>query len=163
MATGEMPETPDQWEPFRYYLGSWTGTGSGKPGVSSTTRTYTLVLGDQFVEVRSRSTFDPQEANPSGEVHEELGLISYDKRRSRYVLREFHVEGTVIQYVLQPPAPGSQKLVFVTEAIENIPPGWQARTTLEIHSRDRFRETFELAGPGKPWACTITTELHRAP
>lgn len=161
MATYESPDPADLWGPLRYLLGSWCGTSSGKPGVSSTDRTYTLILDGQFIEVRGRSTFEPQQSNPSGEVHEELGLISYDKGRSRHVLREFHVEGYVNQYVLEPPS-GSQKLVFVTEAIENIPPGWQARTTLEILSPDSFRETFELAGPGKPWSCYITSELHRS-
>lgn len=151
----------DVWEQLRYFLGSWTGTGTGKPGVSSTIRTYSLVLADQFIEVRSQSTYAPQENNPSGEVHEELGLISYDKGRSRYVLREFHVEGYVNQYVLEPPAEGDQTLVFVTEAIENIPPGWRARTTLEILTEDSFRETFELAGPGRGWACYITSVLYR--
>jgi hypothetical protein len=163
MATNETPNASDLWKPFRYFLGSWTGTGRGKPGVSTTTRTYSLTLADQFIEVKSLSTYEPQESNPSGEVHEELGLISYDKGRSRYVLREFHVEGYVNQYVLEPLAPGSQKMIFVTEAIENIPPSWQARTTLEILSRDSFRETFELAGPGKPWSCYINSDLHRAP
>lgn len=163
MSTDEALDESDGWEPFRYFLGSWRGTGTGKPGVSSTTRTYSLILGDQFVEIRSRSVYEPQESNPTGEVHDELGLISHDKSRSLYVLREFHVEGYVNQYVLEPPAPGSQTLVFVTEAIENIPPGWRARTTLEILSPDSFRETFDLAGPGKPWSCYIINDLHRDP
>ena len=161
MPAEETPGVGDPWQPFRYFLGSWTGTGTGKPGTGATTRTYALILAGQFLEIRSRSTFEPQERNPSGEVHEELGLISYDQGRSRYVLREFHVEGYVNQYVLEPFAPGIQKLVFVTEAMENIPPGWKARTTIEILSEDRFRETFELAAPGKPWACMITSDLHR--
>lgn len=162
MATNESPESVHLWGPLRYLLGSWIGTSSGKPGVSTSERSYTLILGDQFIEVKGRSTFEPQEANPSGEVHEELGLISYDKDRSRYVLREFHVEGYVNQYVMEPAPPGGQKLVFATETIENIPPGWQARTTLEILSPDSFRETFELAGPGKPWSCIITSGLQRS-
>lgn len=161
MSTDQTSDKPDVWEPFRYFLGSWTGNTSGKPGTGSNSRTYSLILGGQFIEVKGRSSFEPQERNPSGEVHEELGLLSYDRGRSRYVLREFHVEGFVNQYVLEPPAPESQTMVFVTEAIENIPPGWQARTTLEILSPHTFRETFELAGPGKPWACYITSELHR--
>lgn len=161
MSINEAADSYDVWELLRYFLGSWTGTGTGKPGISSTTRTYSLILADQFVEVRSQSTYEPQGSNPSGEVHEELGLISYDKGRSRYVLREFHVEGYVNQYVLEPLAEGDQTLVFVTEAIENIPPGWRARTTLEILSADSFRETFDLAGPGKEWVCFITNVLHR--
>jgi hypothetical protein len=47
------------------------------------------------------------------------------------VLRQFHVEGFVNQYVLEP---GStpERLVFTTEAIENIPAGWRARETIRV-------------------------------
>jgi hypothetical protein len=38
---------------------------------------------------------------------------------------------------------------FITEGIENIPPGWIARETYQILNPDDFVEVFELAGPGK--------------
>ncbi len=161
LTADDIHHTADLWEPFRYFLGTWTGTGRGEPGISSTTRTFSLILAGRFVEVKGRSVYEPQEGNPSGEIHEDLGLISYDKARSRYVLREFHVEGFVNQYVLEPPAPGHQNLLFVTEAIENIPPGWKARKTWEILSQDNFHETFDLAGPGESWSCYVTNDLHR--
>jgi len=162
MATTSVSEPRDLWQPFRYFLGSWTGTGTGKAGESTGERSYALTLADQFLLVKSRSVFAPQEGSSSGETHEDLGLISYDRARDRYVLREFHVEGYVNQYVLEPLAEGENRFVFVTEAIENIPPGWRARITLEILSPDSFQEMFELAGPGKEWACFVDSELHRA-
>ena len=64
------------------------------------------------------------------------------------MLREFHVEGFVNQYVLEEWDPDKGRLIFRTEAIENIPLGWQARTTYEILAENTFRETFNLAGPG---------------
>lgn len=162
MTADDIHHIADLWEPLRCFLGTWTGTGRGQAGISAVIKTYSFALADRFLEVKGRSIYEPQEGNPSGEIHEELGLISYDKVRSRYVLREFHVEGFVNQYVLEPPAPGNQKLVFVTEAIENIPPGWTARTTWEILSQDSFREIFDLAGPGEPWSCYVTNDLYRA-
>ena len=94
-------------------------------------------------------------------MHEEVGYFSYDANRQKHVLREFHVEGYVNQYLLEDRGPGGQKFVFVTEAIENIPPGWSARTTYEILDENCFRETFELAGPEQEWRCFITNELER--
>jgi hypothetical protein len=76
------------------------------------------------------------------------------------VFREFHVEGYVNQYVLEEHIDGSL-FTFVTESIENIPSDWRARTTIEILSEDRFREVFDLAGPGEEWACYITNEFQR--
>lgn len=48
----------------------------------------------------------------------------------------------------------TDKVVFTTEAIENIPAGWRARETYIVHGTDEFEETFELASrpprPDKP-------------
>ena len=40
-------------------------------------------------------------------------------------------------------------MVFVTEAIENIPAGWRARETYQILNDNEFTERFELAAPGQ--------------
>ncbi|MBA7641180.1 hypothetical protein ES703_48856 [subsurface metagenome] len=162
MSPSDSQDTIDRWKPFQFFLGSWNGTASGHPGIGSVDRNYSLILADQFIEVRNRSVYPPQEANPSGEIHEDLALISYDKSRSLYVMREFHVEGYVNQYILEPPADGSQSYVFVTESIENISTGWRARTTLEVNSGDSFQETFDLAGPDQEWVCYITNEFTRS-
>lgn len=120
------------------------------------------MLNDQFIQITDRSVYEPQEKNLKGEVHEEIGYISYDRSRGKFVLREFHVEGYVNQYILEDSAAEGKVLVFRTEAIENIPTGWQARTTYEIWGEDEFRETFELAGPDQEWSCFITNEFKRA-
>lgn len=160
--TDETPvDTADPWREWRYFLGRWQGKGTGKPGESAVERTYRLVLNEQFIELADRSTYPPQERNPEGEIHEEIGYISHDRQRGRFILREFHVEGYVNQYVLKDREPQALTFVFETEAIENMPPGWSARTTYEIMDQDHFRETFDLAGPQGGWRCFITNELER--
>jgi len=141
--------TRDTWEPFRYFVGSWEGTSKGQPGVSKTQREYKFVLNGKFLHVQNRSVYDPQPKNPKGEVHEDWGLLSFDKGRKQFVLRQFHVEGFVNQYVQSTSDTDSKSLVFVTEQIENIPAGWRARETYRIVSADEFVEVFELAEPGK--------------
>jgi hypothetical protein len=140
---------PDVWEPFRYFVGTWEGTGKGQPGVSKMQREYKLVLNGKFLQVQSRSVYEPQAKNPNGEIHEEWGLLSFDKNRKQYVLRQFHVEGFVNQYVMTSPKTDGKTFVFTTESIENIPAGWRARETYRIISADEFVEEFELAAPGK--------------
>lgn len=162
MADKDIPNEIDRWKPFRFFLGSWKGTASGQVGDGTVERSYSLTLADQFIEVRNRSVYPPQKTNPSGEIHEDLGFISYDKDRSLYVMREFHVEGYVNHYVLESHADDHQSFIFVTESIENIAAGWRARTTLDVISEDSFRETFDLAGPDHEWACYITNEFVRA-
>jgi len=76
------------------------------------------------------------------------GIFSFDTNRKRVTLRQFHTEGFVNQYVLDPSA-ASGRLVLVTEAIENIPAGWRARETYVLTGSDQLEEIFELAPPGK--------------
>jgi hypothetical protein len=159
MNTESKIEKADKWEPFLYFLGQWKGVGSGNPGESQVEREYKLSLKTQFIQICDRSVYKPQEKNPQGEVHEEIGFLSFDQNRQKYILREFHVEGYVNQYVLE--ESDQNTLVFKTEAIENIPPGWQARTTYEILGENQFRETFDLAGPNQDWTCYITNDLFR--
>ena len=147
----------DEWAPVRFLLGTWEGTISGQPGNGTSAREYHLVLGNRFIEVRNRSTDPPQERNSKGEVHEDIGYISYDRNRKLFVLRQFHTEGFVNTYVAMPANP----LVFTSEAIEHIPSGWRARETYRTVSADECVETFELAEPTKDYATYSETRLKR--
>lgn len=77
------------------------------------------------------------------------------------MLRQFHIEGFVNQYVMETPAADAKTLVFQTESIENIPAGWRAREIYKIISRDEFTETFELAAPGKDFEVYSEGRLSR--
>ena len=145
---GEQNATAlNAWEPLKFFVGKWEGTGKGKPGTSKIEREYQFVLNNKYLNVQSRSVYDPQLNNPKGEIHEEWGMISVDKSRKQFVFRQFHVEGFVNQYVTTNIS--SKEVVFTSEGIENIPAGWRARETYKIIGPDEFIETFELAGPGK--------------
>jgi hypothetical protein len=139
------PASP--WEPLRFFIGSWTGQGNGQPGVSTIRREYRWTLNDRFIEVRNQSTYAPQPGNPKGEVHQDHGMISWDRGRRRFVLRQFHIEGFVNQYVADSLAARADSIVFTSEAIENIPAGFRARETYVIRGADEFIERFELAEP----------------
>ena len=137
------------WEPLKFFVGKWEGTGKGKPGAAKIEREYQFVLNSKYLNVQSRSSYEPQPDNPKGEIHQEWGMISFDKSRKQFVFRQFHVEGFVNQYVTTSISNDGKEIVFTSEGIENIPAGWRARETYKIISPDEFIETFELAGPGK--------------
>ena len=154
---------PDPWGPFHFFIGKWNGSAEGEPGIGRSERDYSFVLDGRFLQIRNRSVYEPREANPEGEVHEDLGLLSFDKQRGKHVLREFHVEGFVNQYLIEPPGSDRGTTVMTSEAIENIAPGWRARTTSKILGDDEFREEFDLAGPGKDWERYSATDFKRSP
>jgi hypothetical protein len=97
---------------------------------------------------------------PKGESHEDVAVFSFDRSRGRAIFRQFHVEGYVNQYVADADSqPG--KVVFTTEAIENIPAGYRARETYVVVGQDEFDEIFELAEPGKPLELYSRAHLKR--
>ena len=91
LGAAQTPSRPDNWGPLRHLVGKWEGTGNGQPGVSKAQREYRLVLNDKFLHLESRSVYDPQPKNPKGGIHEDWGMISFDKSRKQLVLRQFHV------------------------------------------------------------------------
>jgi hypothetical protein len=90
-------------------------------------------------------------------VHEDRGFISYDAGRKVFVFRQFHREGFVNTYAAPP---DGRPLVFTSEAIENIPPGWRARETYRFEGADLV-EVFELAEPGQDFAVYSEARLQR--
>ena len=156
--SGQPPaRNDDVWAPLRFMLGTWDTTSSGQSGTGTGTREYRLVLRERFIEIRTRATYPPQDKNPKGEVHEDVGFISYDRSRKTFVFRQFHAEGFVNTYVAQADNP----LTFVTETIENLPDGYRAREIYRIASPNEFVETFSLAEPGKDFAMYSETRLKK--
>jgi hypothetical protein len=157
---GQQSRAVDPFEHLGFLIGRWEGTSEGRPGKGTVHRQYTRVLNSRFIRVQNRSEYAAQEKNPKGEIHEDEGWFSFDRARKRLVLRQFHVEGFVNQYVEDADSSPS-KVVFTTESIENIPAGWRARETYLVHGPGEFEEVFELAENGKPFELYSRTRLRR--
>ncbi len=137
------------WRPLKPFEGVWSGEGGGEPGQGKYERTYTFIMNQQFIEIRNKSTYPPSAQHPKGEVHEDIGYFSYDGGRKIFVLRQFHTEGFVNQFRLDSISPDKKTIVFITEAIENIPKGWRAKETYRLLNDTQIEEVFELAAPGE--------------
>jgi hypothetical protein len=148
MASASEAQSADKWEPIRFLLGSWQGAAEGQPGKGMVERSYTFVLKDRFIQERNISTYPPQPANTSGEVHEHWSFFSHDRKRNAVVLRQFHQEGFVLQFVMTKLESTAGRLVFDSETLENVGT-WRARETYDVISNDEFIETFEMGAPGK--------------
>jgi hypothetical protein len=159
--TGRQSPPTDPFERAGFLIGRWEGISEGQPGKGTVQRDYTRILNARFIRGHNRSLYPPQDKNPKGEIHEHEDWLSFDRGRRRLVLRQFHVEGFVNQYVDDAEST-ALKLVFTTEAIENIPAGWRARETYVVHGRDEFEEIFELAEAGKPFEIYSRAKLTRA-
>lgn len=138
------------WLVFKPILGEWKGSGTGPDGAGTYERSYRQVLGKNYIEVRNKTVYAPNEKNKNGYTHEDVGYISYDKMRKKFVFRQFHAEGFVNQYTLDSISAGGTMLMFISESIENIPEGWRAKEVLSI-TTDSLTEIFYLAQPRKDY------------
>src|SRR5687767_5948339 len=94
---GQMTKRDSLWLPFQPFIGEWTGTSEGEPGTGKYERSYRFIFDKRFIEVKNKSVYPPSQNHPKGEVHEDVGYISYDRMRRVFLLRQFHIEGFVIQ------------------------------------------------------------------
>ncbi|QEC69237.1 DUF1579 domain-containing protein [Panacibacter ginsenosidivorans] len=149
------------WKPLNTFIGQWKGTGEGEPGKGNYERSYMFILNNNFIEVRNKSSYPPTDKNPKGEVHQDIGYISYDQLRKLFILRQFHAEGFVNQYRLGSISADGKTIIFISEAIENINEGWRAKETYELKNENEFVETFELAPPNGQFEVYTKTVLQR--
>ena len=154
-------DTVNIWEPFTYFIGSWEGDGGGVAGKGKGDRIYQYILKDRFIYLKDKSTFEPQEMNPEGEIHLEWSFFSYDKNRKNFMLREFHGEGYVNTYALDGLYENGKTMVFLSEHIENGPPDMRARLTYSIINEKEFTETFEIATKGQDFKVYIVNRWKR--
>ena len=159
LIVGQTATQSNIWEPLMFFVGNWEGSGDGQPGTSTVQREYRLTLNNKFLQVQNKSTYAPQPKNPKGEVHEDWGMISFDKSRKQFVFRQFHVEGFVNQYVAN--SLDGKTIVFTSESLENIPAGYRARETYRIINSNEFEEVFEIAEPNKDFAVYSKGHLKR--
>ena len=73
MAQAEKKQ--DVWEPMKFLLGQWEGKGDGKSGISKVWKEWHFVLNGKFLNMKTKAVFEPQEKNPKGETHEDLGYF----------------------------------------------------------------------------------------
>ena len=156
----QRPAVADPFEQLAFLIGKWEGASDGQPGKGTVRREYARALNSRFVRVHNRSEYPAQPKNPKGEIHEDEGFFSFDKARKRLVFRQFHTEGFVNTY-LEDGVSSSTKIVFTSEAIENIPAGLRARETYLFEGSDAFEEIFELAEPNKAFEVYSRTKFTR--
>jgi hypothetical protein len=161
LSLAQSGEVNDVWEPIRFLIGSWEGTGEGMSGQSTIELDIEFVLNDQFLYTKSKSVFEPQEKNPDGEIHEDIGYISYDKSRETFVIRAFYVEGFVNTYVLSEISEDGKTLTFETESVENAPAGTRAKLVYKMTGEGEIEEGFFVAWPNKDYGCFSTNQLKR--
>ena len=151
----------DPWKPLKFFIGVWEGTGKGEAGDSMVEREYKFTLGNKYMQVTARSIYDPKAKLPKGNVHEDLGLFSYDKARKQFVFRQFNAEDFVVQFVVASISDDGKIMILESESVENIPKNMRLRVTYKIVSENEFTETYEGSESGKDFAMYYAKDFKR--
>jgi hypothetical protein len=150
------------WNFLKRLEGSWQGEITGKAGKGLGKMVCELKLGNKFVVCLNHAEFPPQEQNPEGEIHEDIGYYSFDKFTEKGRLRVFYSEGYVSIYDLIHFNAEENTIVFEATAHENLPKGFRAKITLKLYSTTEFEEKFELASPGKDYGMCIVNHWQKS-
>jgi len=139
----------DRWASLRYLAGTWKMV---KPEVTNTQQ-YSFIFNGQFLKMQTKSIFKPTAKKPKGEIHEDMGIFSYDSMSKKVVLRSFHSEGFINIYILNHVSDDGKILTFKTISVENAPPGTKAKLIFEKINNREFKQKFYVAWPNKDYAC----------
>ncbi len=142
------------FDKFNPLIGKWEGRGEGFGSSESVIISeFKLIMNSVYLEVKNHAEFKPTTNNPNGEIHDDWGIISYDKARKKFVFRQFHVEGFVNQYILNDSLSNQNIFVFESEIIENFVPGGTARFTIRVLNNSEIETIFDVGMPGREMAC----------
>jgi hypothetical protein len=151
LALAQSGSSIKKWQPLNFLIGKWEGNGTGKFGDSKIEQKYEYLMGGTYIIGKNPSSYEKQEKNPDGEIHDHWDIISYDKVRAKYVFRQFHAEDITNTFSLDSLKAAQGKLEFESESIENFREGWSAKEIYKIINEDEFIEIFYLASPGKEY------------
>jgi hypothetical protein len=127
----------DPWTPLQFLIGSWLGTGSGKPGEAAQgTATFSFDLNKSIIVRKTKTEI-------AGRVHEDLMIIHLQAGEPEFVADYFDNEGHVIRYTIAVPKPGVA--IFESEATKKAP---RFRLVYEATNSDTLTTDFLIAPPG---------------
>ena len=144
--------TGDLWAPFRPLVGKWVGERTGLDGDAMQTVEWKFVLGNKFLQYATKTI-------AADDPHADIGMISYDKSRKKFICRAFFSEGYVNQYVGTISENG-KTIEFETEAVENGPPGLRVKEIVRLDG-DVVKQECLLASGDKPFESCIVEVLKK--
>jgi len=146
----------DLWKPFRFVIGDWAGSGSGKPGPGTGEFSLKPELNNQILVRRNYNVYPDQKAEAKGlkqedlkimagqakgPTHEDLMIIYPSQDLKPYRAVYFDSEGHVIRYDI---SSAENELVFLSEAEPNAP---RFRLTYHKKSINSLGIDFAMAPP----------------
>ena len=145
---------------LRFLIGHWQGHSEGFGQKSEVEHSYQILFQEQFIQSKTKSTTYAQDGSIK-EVHEDLGMFSFDAERQKVIFRGFYSEGYVNIYVMEDRREDENQLVFTTEKTENAG-GMMARLRMEIIAENEYEMVLDLAPAGGEFKPCQTTRMKKS-
>ncbi len=140
----------DRFTPLAWLVGEWQGYGKFTKRTTYVHRKYSYDLGGIYLVERTIDMFPPAEPSTDFEVHQDFVVYYRDTTAGDLRAKAFFVEAFVTSETVRI-GEGGQRIITESTQIENGPPGLRTRFILTRETDDRFKETFEIAKPGKEY------------
>ena len=142
------------WEKLQRMAGVWKGTDDTEQAPRKIEREFEPIVQGKFLLVRTESV-------SARETHADWAIFSFDKPRSKVMMRQFVSEGYVNRFALDEVSEDGDTLVFVTEHCENAPPGFRVRMTYTLQGENEFTQALDLAPSGSDFKRCVGGRLRR--
>jgi len=126
--------------------------------VSDVSHRWEFVIGEHFLRLRTRSV--SRAADGTEEVHEDVGYVSYDADRERFVFRQFLSEGYVNTYDVNVLGDDPPAIDFAYRDAESAG-GMRAQMRLVFTSPNEYEMVLDLAASGQPFVACQTMTMNR--
>ena len=155
---GQAAKAPDPWANWRFLLGTWTGTGSGKPGEAvENVSTFAFELDGNILVRRNHVVFAPKKGEKKGLTHDDLLLVYPTQGEPGFRAIYFDNEGHVIRYKAVPP----EKQIAVRLESEDPPTAMRFRLDYVWNPDHTITGIFSMAVPGDTFKAYTQGVVHR--
>ena len=160
-AQAPPPAPAPAWRPFAEFaplIGSWSGAAIAGTRLGGRIARFTMELaGTAFVE--RTSTIFPAEEGKAEESFEEVGYVTYDREKRKYVAMYFFSTGVFGSYDVEfLPDAG---LRMTAGALSNYEAGARSRRVFTRKADGTLDLSLEIAPSGKDFAPFITGTLKK--
>lgn len=160
-AQAPPPVPAPAWRPFAEFaplIGSWSGTATAGERLGGRIARFTMELaGTAFVE--RTSTIFPAEAGKAEESFEEVGYVTYDREKRKYVAMYFFSTGVFGTYDVEIlPDAGIR---MSAGALSNFEAGTRSRRVFTRKADGTLDLSLDLAPAGKDFAPFLSGTLKK--